>query len=186
MPWRARSSPPRPRSHWLAGCRSRTPACVPGKAPGRPPGPDVAYAIERSANPNVENPYFEAYFSSLVGFKEAHGGPFPGITTPTKHTIVFYLSEPKGQIVAGALVLPLSAPVPEEYAKKYDAHKPTEYGNYLVATGPYMFKSNAAGKVLGVGYEPGKSATLVRNPSWRASTDYRPAYLNRSEERRVG
>jgi peptide/nickel transport system substrate-binding protein len=139
---------------------------------------DVAYAIERSANPNVENPYFEAYFSSLVGFKEAHGGPFPGITTPNKHTIVFYLSEPKGQIVAGALVLPLSAPVPEEYAKKYDAHKPTEYGNYLIATGPYMFKSNAAGKVLGVGYEPGKSATLVRNPSWRASTDYRPAYLN--------
>ena len=26
---------------------------------------DVAYAIERGANPNVGNPYFEAYFSSL-------------------------------------------------------------------------------------------------------------------------
>ena len=68
--------------------------------------------------------------------------------------------------------------MPEEYAKRYDANKPTEYGNYLVATGPYMFKSNSAGKVLGVGYEPGKSATLVRNPNWRASTDFRPAYLN--------
>ena len=28
---------------------------------------DVAYAIERGANPNVGNPYFEAYFSSLAG-----------------------------------------------------------------------------------------------------------------------
>jgi peptide/nickel transport system substrate-binding protein len=139
---------------------------------------DVAYAIERGANPNVANPYFMNYFGSLVGASKANGGPFSGITTPNRSTIVFHLDEPKGQIVASALVLPLSAPVPEEYAARYDAHKPTEYGNYLVATGPYMFKSNSAGRVLGIGYEPGKSATLVRNPNWRASTDFRPAYLN--------
>jgi peptide/nickel transport system substrate-binding protein len=143
---------------------------------------DVAYAIERGANGNVANPYFEAYFSSLVGAKQeiegAKGGPFPGITTPNKDTIVFHLSEPKAPIVLAALVLPLSAPVPEEFAKPYDAKKPTEYGNYQVATGPYMFKSNSAGKVLGIGYQPGKSATLVRNPNWSASTDFRPAYLN--------
>jgi peptide/nickel transport system substrate-binding protein len=139
---------------------------------------DVAYAIERGGNPNVENPYFEAYFSSLAGFKEATGGAFPGITTPNKSTIVFHLSEPKAPIVLAALVLPLSAPVPEEYAKQFDAKKPTEYGNNQVATGPYMFKSNSAGKVLGIGYQPGKSATLVRNPNWSASTDSRPAYLN--------
>jgi peptide/nickel transport system substrate-binding protein len=139
---------------------------------------DVAYAIERGGNQNVENPYFEAYFSSLAGFKEATGGAFPGITTPNKSTIVFHLSEPKAPIVLAALVLPLSAPVPEEYAKQFDAKKPTEYGNNQVATGPYMFKSNSAGKVLGIGYQPGKSATLVRNPNWSASTDSRPAYLN--------
>jgi peptide/nickel transport system substrate-binding protein len=75
-------------------------------------------------------------------------------------------------------VLPLSAPVPEEYAKRFDAKKPSEYGNYQVATGPYMLKANAAGEVLGVGYQPGKSATLVRNPNWKASTDSRPAYLD--------
>ncbi len=139
---------------------------------------DIAYAIERGANPNVANPYFSAYFSSLEGASKADGGPIPGISTPNSHTIVFHLSEPKAPIVAAALVLPLTAPVPEEFARSYDAHKPTEYGNYLVATGPYMFKSNSEGKVLGVGYEPGKSATLVRNPNWRASTDFRPAYLN--------
>jgi peptide/nickel transport system substrate-binding protein len=33
--------------------------------------------------------------------------------------------------------------------------------------------------VLGPGYRPGKSAVLVRNPNWRSSTDFRPAYLDR-------
>jgi peptide/nickel transport system substrate-binding protein len=139
---------------------------------------DVAYAIERGANPNVLNPYFHSYFGSLEGARSASGGPFPGITTPDAHTIVFHLAEPKAQILADALALPLSAPVPEEYAKRFDAKKPSEYGNFQVATGPYMLKADATGKVLGTGYEPGKSATLVRNPSWRASTDSRPAYLD--------
>lgn len=139
---------------------------------------DVAYAIQRGVNPNVSNPYFAGYFGSLVGADKADGGAIPGIATPDTHTIVFHLTEPTGQILASALVLPLSAPVPEEYARKYDAHKPTDYGNYLVATGPYMFKSSADGRVLGIGYQPGKSATLVRNPSWQASTDFRPAYLD--------
>jgi peptide/nickel transport system substrate-binding protein len=139
---------------------------------------DVAYAIERGANPNVGNPYFEAYFKSLAGSKQANGGPFPGITTPNPSTIVFHLTEPKAPIVLAALVLPLSAPVPEEYAKRFDAMKPTEYGNYEVATGPYMLKNDSAGKVLGSGYVPGKSATLVRNPNWNPATDFRPAYLD--------
>ncbi len=41
-----------------------------------------------------------------------------------------------------------------------------------------MFKSDAKGKFLGIGYQPGKSATLVRNPNWNASTDVAPAYLD--------
>jgi peptide/nickel transport system substrate-binding protein len=139
---------------------------------------DVAYAIERGANPNVANPYFATYFGALLGAGTAKGGPIPGIATPNAHTIVFKLDEPKAPLLAAALVLPLTAPVPEEFAKRYDSHSPTEYGTYLVATGPYMFKSNSQGKVLGVGYEPGKSATLVRNPNWNPATDYRPAYLN--------
>jgi len=139
---------------------------------------DVAYGIERGANPNVANPYFESYFSSLVGFKSADGGPIAGITTPDPYTIVFHLDQPDAAIVSEALVLPLSAPVPEEYAKKYDARKPSEYGDYQVATGPYMFKNNSEGKVLGIGYQPGKSATLVRNPNWNPATDFRPAYLD--------
>ncbi len=139
---------------------------------------DVAYAIQRGANPNVANPYFSSYYATIEGGKTATGGPLKGIETPNKHEIVFHLSEPKAQFFASALVMPLSAAVPKEYAEKFDKHKPSDYGNYQVATGPYMFKNDSSGKVLGVGYFPGKSATLVRNPNWNASTDIRPAYLD--------
>ncbi len=139
---------------------------------------DVAYAIERGASPNVENPYIQTYFSSIEGMPHAKGGPIKGIETPNKHTIVFHLTEPKGFFVAEALCLPLTAAVPKEYAEKFDKNKPSNYTSYQVATGPYMLKNNAAGKVLGIGYVPGKSATLVRNPNWDPKTDFRPAYLN--------
>jgi peptide/nickel transport system substrate-binding protein len=139
---------------------------------------DVAYAIERGANPNVANPYFTSYYETIEGGKEAKGGPLKGIVTPNKHEIIFHLSEPKAQFFASALVMPLSAAVPKEYAEKYDKNKPSNYAGYQVATGPYMFKNDSSGKVLGVGYFPGKSATLVRNPNWKESTDIRPAYLD--------
>ena len=140
---------------------------------------DVAYAIERAANPNVGNAYFSVYFGNVVGAAKATGGPIPGITTPDPQTIVFHLTKPTASTLVGALALPISAPVPPEFAKPLDAQKPTTYGSkYLVATGPYMFKSDSKGMFLGIGYQPGKSATLVRNPNWSASTDFRPAYLD--------
>lgn len=139
---------------------------------------DVAYAIERGANENVANPYVKTYFNPIEGMPNAKGGPIKGIETPNRHEIVFHLTEPKGYFLTEALVLPLTAAVPKEYAEKYDKSKPSSYVNYQVATGPYMLKNNAEGKVLGIGYVPGKSATLVRNPNWSAKTDFRPAYLN--------
>jgi peptide/nickel transport system substrate-binding protein len=140
---------------------------------------DVAYAIERGANPNVANAYFQPYFGDIIGAEKATGGPIPGIETPSKYTIVFHLTKPTAALLVGALSLPLSAPVPPEFAKPLDAHKPTTYGaEYLVASGPYMLKSDSAGKFLGIGYQPGKSATLVRNPNWNPHTDFRPAYLD--------
>jgi peptide/nickel transport system substrate-binding protein len=139
---------------------------------------DEVYAIDRVANPNVANPYYEGYLSSVEGMKTAKGGPIPGVKATDKYTLQIKLTEPQAAIVVGSMVLPYTAPVPEEYAKKFDAKKPSEYANYLVATGPYMLKANGQGKVLGTGYQPGKSMTLVRNPNWNASTDFRPANLN--------
>jgi len=139
---------------------------------------DVAYAIERGANPNVACPYFHSYFEAIEGAPKADGGPIEGISTPNKHTIVFKLTAATAPIVVDALQLPLSAPVPREYAERFDKKSPSSYASYEVATGPYMLKNDAEGKVLGTGYVPGSSATLVRNPNWNPATDFRPAYLN--------
>jgi peptide/nickel transport system substrate-binding protein len=139
---------------------------------------DVVYAFERVANPNVANPYYLGYLSSIEGIKAANGGPIAGVKATGKYTVQVKLTAPEAPIVVASMVLPWSAPVPKEYAAKFDAQKPSEYVNYQVASGPYMLKADASGKILGTGYQPGKSATLVRNPNWKASTDFRPAYLN--------
>jgi peptide/nickel transport system substrate-binding protein len=140
---------------------------------------DIAYAIERGANPNVANPYFPAYFDYIQGAAKATGGPISGIQTPNSSTIVFHLTGPYGGFFVGALSMPLTMPVPKEFAQPLDQKKPTQYGSkYLVATGPYMVKSDSKGNIQGIGYNPGKSLTLVRNPNWNPSTDTRPAYLD--------
>jgi peptide/nickel transport system substrate-binding protein len=141
---------------------------------------DVAYAIERGANPHVANPYFGPYFGDIVGAAKATGGPIAGIQTPNSTTIVFHLTMPTADLLIGALSLPISAPVPKSYAAPFDAKSPTQYGTSSeVFTGPYMLQSDATGKFLGLGYQPGKSATLVRNPNWNPKTDPAPAYLNK-------
>ncbi|MGA2925787.1 MAG: ABC transporter substrate-binding protein, partial [Solirubrobacteraceae bacterium] len=152
---------------------------------------DVAYAIERGANPNVGSAYFPSYFGSaatspLIGASSSNykGGPIPGIQTPDKYTIVFRMTKPGAVTLINALSLPGSAPVPEEYAGPMDKHSPTTYGStFEVATGPYMLKSNPeTGQFAGIGYQTGKSAVLVRNPNWNPNTysaGYKPpAYLD--------
>ncbi len=44
---------------------------------------DVAYAIERGANPNVPNPYFHSYFNAIEGAVTADGGPIKVSKLPT-------------------------------------------------------------------------------------------------------
>lgn len=140
---------------------------------------DVKYAIERGFNPHVANPYAPGYYGAVVGADKATGGPIAGIETPDAHTIVFRLTQPTASLLAEATVLPLSAPVPPEYAKPFDAHSPSDYASHLVSTGPYMLTADKSGKVLGTGYVPGRAIHLVRNPNWTASTDIRPAYVDK-------
>jgi peptide/nickel transport system substrate-binding protein len=139
---------------------------------------DVKYAIERGFFDSVANGYAGAYFGNLEGAKVGAkpGTKIAGIETPDDQTIVFKLSKPTGGVLAGALALPLSAPVPEEYAEKFDKENPSTYGANQVATGPYMVENNAAGKA--VGYEAGKRIHLVRNPNWDKATDFKPAYVD--------
>jgi peptide/nickel transport system substrate-binding protein len=145
---------------------------------------DVKYAIERGFFNSVNNGYAGPYFGTLKGAKVGAkpGTEIPGIETPDDTTIVFNLAKAEGKdkcaggILAQALVMPLTAPVPEEYAKKFDAETTSTYGQSQVATGPYMIENNTAGKATG--YEAGRNIHLVRNPNWTESLDNRPAYVD--------
>ena len=146
---------------------------------------DFKYAVERSLMPGVANGYTTTYMKDVTGMAEAAQAAeenttvapdISGIETPDDHTIVFKLDKSSVEGVLGALSLPVSSPVPEDYAKKYDAESPSTYGDHAVFTGPYMVENDGKGNLTG--YSPGKEIKLVRNPSWDPETDYRPAYLD--------
>jgi peptide/nickel transport system substrate-binding protein len=139
---------------------------------------DVVYAFERFFSINVGGPY-PSFFSDLVGVpaKPTKGvRPISGITTPDAQTIVFRLRRPTSAVFIAALTQPISVPVPEEYAKQFDARTPSTYNEHVVATGPYMVRNDAKGNT--VGYQAGRTIDLVRNPNWRRATDDRPAHVD--------
>ena len=149
---------------------------------------DFKYAIERALMPGVPNPYVPIYLAGLVGFEDAQAAvekdpttapDIKGITAPDDSTLVLKFDDTTSAAAIQALSLPAGAPVPEEYAKKYDSESPSTYGTHQVATGPYMIENDDQGNLTG--YSPGKEIILVRNPNWDASTDYRPAFLDRIE-----
>jgi peptide/nickel transport system substrate-binding protein len=139
---------------------------------------DVKYAIERGFTANVANGYVGAYFADLVGAPKDPGAykAIPGIQTPDDQTIVFKLTKGTGAALAGALAMPISIPVPKEYAQKYDKDSPSTYYQHQVFTGPYMLENDGKGKVTG--YVPGKRIHLVRNPDYAPVDDFRPAFLD--------
>jgi len=164
---------------------------------------DVEYAIERSLLPGVPNGYVQTYLAGVEGIDEAikeaqddptGGAPdISGITAPDDTTLEIKLTNTSSIGVIGALTLPVSAPVPKEYAKQFDAENPSTYGEHQVATGPYMIEnacvedaSNVSDDCDGelTGYTPNKEIHLVRNPNWGGSPgkppegDFRPAYLD--------
>jgi peptide/nickel transport system substrate-binding protein len=141
---------------------------------------DVKYAFERFFSVNVGGQY-PGYFQVIQGAptKPTKGvKPISGITTPDDQTVVFKLKEPTGVAFAAALVMPVTTPVPEEYAKEFDAKSPSTYNTHVAFSGPYMVKNNSSGSLTG--YKAGKSISLVRNPNWNGpeTGDYRPAYLD--------
>ena len=140
---------------------------------------DVKYAIERAFTAAVSNGYAGIYFGDVVGAPEP-GGDYEeirGIETPDDRTIVFRLSKATGAALAGALAMPISVPVPKEYAQRYDKETPSTYGEgHAVYTGPYMIESDTQGKA--VGYVPGRRIHVVRNPDYAPVDDFRPAFLD--------
>jgi peptide/nickel transport system substrate-binding protein len=149
---------------------------------------DFKYAIERGLLPGVATGYLEPYFGALEGYAAAQKAvekdpttapDISGVTTPDDSTLVLNFTKTTAGAAFQALSLPIGAPVPEEYAKEFDAESPSTYSEHLVGTGPYMIESDDQGNVTG--YSPGKEIILVRNPNWDPSTDYRPAFVDRIE-----
>jgi peptide/nickel transport system substrate-binding protein len=142
---------------------------------------DVKYALERLFLDQVGNGYAGTYMSGIVGnaeFTEGKASEVEGIEAPDPETLVIKLTEPSYPLSSGnALALPGSAPVPKEYAEKYDKGETSTYGERAVFTGPYMVKNDKSGKLTG--WQAGKRIELVRNPNWEAETDFREANLDR-------
>lgn len=142
---------------------------------------DVKYAFERFFSANVGGQY-PGYFHPIVGApKEPTKGVkrIFGIETPDDQTLVLRLSQPVASAIVPAFVLPITVPVPEEYARKHDAKSPSTYNTHVVSTGPYMIRNDSSGRL--VGYKPGKGIEIVRNPNWNGEAvgDPRPAYVER-------
>lgn len=140
---------------------------------------DIKYAIQRGLMPGVPNGYLGLYFADLQGLSQAQAAVkkdptvapnISGITTPNSSTVVFQLTKPSSIGVIDALSLPLSSPVPQGYAKKFDAKTPSStYGEHQIDVGPYYISN----------YSPGKQIVLVRNPNYTAGSDFRPAYVDK-------
>jgi peptide/nickel transport system substrate-binding protein len=145
---------------------------------------DIKYAMERCFLPQVGNGYANSYYADIEGvaaFKSGKAKEITGIQTPDDTTLVIKTTKPVGVLTSGgALGMPCTIPVPKDYAEKYDKGKTSTYGEHQVFTGPYMVENDGKGKITG--YEPGKKLTLVRNPSWDKSTDFKPAYFDRIEQ----
>ena len=142
---------------------------------------DVKYAFERAFTKNVPNQY-TTYFNFIEGAPEKPGAykEISGIQVDPSdpYKITFKLTQAQAPGFAAFLIMPVTTPVPKEYAETFDEKAPSTYNENVVASGPYMVKNDASGKVAGVGYKAGKSIELVRNPNWDESKDYKPAYLD--------
>jgi peptide/nickel transport system substrate-binding protein len=122
---------------------------------------DVKYAIERSNYAPKVLSNGPTYFNALLENPNDYKGPYddptgdlPSIVTPDDTTIVFHLKTAFADFDY-LTSNPQTAPVPQ--AKDTGA----TYVNNIVSSGPYMFSD----------YQDGKSATLIKNPNWSASTD---------------
>jgi len=141
---------------------------------------DVAYGIARGFLPGVNSPAAHLYFADIEGVADVAAGrrTIPsGLVTPDDSTLQIHLTAPTGRLVAEALSLPAAAPVPPEYARRFDRLRRSTYGRHQVFTGPYRIAAGPGG-VLPPADAP--ELTLDRNPSWDSNEDFRPpAFVDR-------
>jgi peptide/nickel transport system substrate-binding protein len=146
-----------------------------------PPYDDVAVtaadfqrAIEREACDECSAEGYSFYYSIIEGFDDADGSPgsVSGVTAEGQ-TLTITLTQPAGDF-SFLMAMPAMTPIPEGAADDHER----DYGRFLAQTGPYMFEGSeeiARGNPVR-GYDPGRSWTLVQNPSW-SNDELRGAYV---------
>lgn len=141
---------------------------------------DVAYAISRVVAGGAQDPRAARPFAGLEGFAayRSHAAPaISGLRTPDERTVVFRLAQPRAAALLPALTGLVTAPVPPEYASKFDARRPSAYDGQQSATGPYMIRADRLGRLTGLDRAT-RTLSLTRNPNWDGASDPRPAYVD--------
>jgi peptide/nickel transport system substrate-binding protein len=124
---------------------------------------DFVYAIERQVDPRVDpkdrspNPYARL-IKGVDDFAAGKAKRISGLRAEGDHTLHITLNRPAADFPS-LLTLPFFSPVPREHAAAYTPGR--EYGQHLVASGPYRLKQ----------YDPGRLIELVRNENWDPRTD---------------
>src|SRR3954453_1995440 len=104
---------------------------------------DIAYALQRLANPSNGGQY-AFYYTDIVGWANgAKGKAISGIKTPNSKTLVINLTAPSGDLLY-RMAMPGTGPIPSEVAKCFTGADANKYGRNLVASGPYMFEGSGA------------------------------------------
>ena len=156
---------------------------------------DFERSLSRQSIPAAASGGYPFYYSEtggtgcgIEGFDAAKGGDISGVTEPDDYTLTIKVSAPCGDF-PWRMSMPATAPIPPVGDAPLGAAEghTKDYGRFQISTGPYMFEgTDMLDPTLPVdeqkpvsGYVPDRSWTLVRNPSWDASTDSnRPAYVD--------
>jgi len=139
------------------------------------------------------------FYSVIRGFDEFAAGKtssVQGLETPDPHTLVVRLVQADGDFgyrltIGNGGLIPLPA-LPDDPTAPYGVATGHDkgYGPFFVSSGPYMVEGSEKldftlppeRQPPASGLVPGRSLTLVRNPSWNAVIDrLRPAYVDRIE-----
>src|SRR4051812_28885790 len=102
---------------------------------------DIAYALNRLANPKDGGQY-AFYYTDIVGWANgAKGKPVSGIKTPNDKTLVINLTAPSGDLLY-RMSMPATAPMPAEVAKCFTGGNANKYGRNLVTSAGYMYEGS--------------------------------------------
>jgi len=147
---------------------------------------DVAYALNRMANPKNGAQYAFYFDGTIAGWHDVATGKkksVSGIKTPNAKTIVVNLTRPTGDFLQ-RMSLPATFPIPPEVGKCFEG-KPGGYGRDLISSGPYMIEGSDSADASSCaklkpfsGFDAQTKLTLVRNPNYKASTDTKKAREN--------